>query len=287
MDSPRSRSRESKRIKKEKKTKTAIDCDDTVSLRKNTGIFICAEDFMSKKRPFGCSSSVVSLLSRDSPRELHFETGDSAGAQTITRSPYENEFVTIERGDPDPGEKSAAPIVFSSWSGAAFYRQFAGSDAIDAMLARGGGDADADDDDLERERMLNDLTNTGVIATLITGFSYDSWDGEKPQTTIATARTLLMYSTIHIGMLSALASTMVYKRINSVSGSTACALVEKKRYLFMAPHILFVLSVLLFISGVILKGIESSDTWFTFVFYLAIGSMCPIAIAVGFSNMGT
>lgn len=238
MDSPRSRSRESKRIKKEKKTKTAIDCD-------------------------------------------------SAGAQTITRSPYENEFVTIERGDPDPGEKSAAPIVFSSWSGAAFYRQFAGSDAIDAMLARGGGDADADDDDLERERMLNDLTNTGVIATLITGFSYDSWDGEKPQTTIATARTLLMYSTIHIGMLSALASTMVYKRINSVSGSTACALVEKKRYLFMAPHILFVLSVLLFISGVILKGIESSDTWFTFVFYLAIGSMCPIAIAVGFSNMGT
>lgn len=151
-----------------------------------------------------------------------------------------------------------------------------GSNELDLLLQY--------DPDLCRERLLSDLVNTGVVATLLTGFSYDTWVtiNEPPTRPIEIAKDVITYITIQATMFSAIMATFLYKKVSACNGVQAQAFLRSQRHCLMGPHIAFIVGAVSFLVMVLLFGYMSTDKVVLRIVYISMGVGCPMFIGVFF-----
>lgn len=136
------------------------------------------------------------------------------------------------------------------------------------------------EDDVCRERLLSDLVNTGVVATLITGFSYDSWVvlNTPPTAPIEILKDCVTFATIQCSMLSAISATFLYKKVSACNGRQAKLFLKKYRFYLMGPHVAFSVGTIMFLFMVILFGYMSTDIVPLRLGYIGMGLGCPLMI---------
>lgn len=138
--------------------------------------------------------------------------------------------------------------------------------------------------DLCRERLLSDLVNTGVVATLLTGFSYDTWVtiNAPPTQPIEIAKDVITYVTIQSTMFSAIMATFLYKKVSACNGVQAQALLRSQRRCLMGPHVAFIFGAASFLAMVLLFGYMSTDMLVLRIVYICMGVGCPLFIGLFF-----
>lgn len=159
---------------------------------------------------------------------------------------------------------------------AKFIYEVSGSSELERMLAY--------EDDVCRERMLGDLVNTGVVATLLTGFSYDTWVtvNQPPNTFLEVVKDAVTFAAIQTSMLSAISSTFLYKKVSSCNGKQAKRFLSLHRNFLLAPHISFCIAAILFLIMVLLFGYMSTGKFVLRLVYVGMSLGCPATIGLFF-----
>jgi hypothetical protein len=120
---------------------------------------------------------------------------------------------------------------------------------------------------VDRERLLNDLTNTGVIAALLGGFALSclSIDLEpygahtkSSDTTLAVIGTIywmVAFLAAHVCTLSAASSALLYRKINLLSDETALPWLQQNKRLKKMPLVCFMIGIKLYEVSIVLFGL--------------------------------
>jgi len=120
---------------------------------------------------------------------------------------------------------------------------------------------------VDRERLLNDLTNTGVIAALLGGFALSclSIDLEpygahtkSSDTTLAVIGTcywMVAFLAAHVCTLSAASSALLYRKINLLSDETALPWLQQNKRLKKMPLVCFMIGIKLYEVSIVLFGL--------------------------------
>ena len=134
---------------------------------------------------------------------------------------------------------------------------------------------------------MNDLVNTGVVATLLTGFSYDTWVtiNAPPATAMEIIKDVTTFATIQTSMLSAISATFLYKKVSALGGAEAKSMLRRHRIYFMAPHVSFCCGSLLFLVMVLLFGIMSTGRFYLKLLYVGMSVGCPLTMGLFFLNV--
>lgn len=186
------------------------------------------------------------------------------------------DFTNVAEAD-STGANNATQRPSSSLCGLAhFIYEVSGSSELERMLSY--------DNDVCRERMLGDLVNTGVVATLLTGFSYDTWVtvNQPPNTLLEVIKDAVTFAAIQTSMLSAISSTFLYKKISSCNGKQAKRFLSLHRTYLLAPHISFCIAAMLFLLMVLLFGIMSTGKFVLRLVYVGMSVGCPATIGLFF-----
>ena len=143
------------------------------------------------------------------------------------------------------------------------------------------------DDEECRQRLLSDLVNTGVVATLLTGFSYDTWVviNAPPSSWTEIVKDVITFATIQTSMLSSISATLLYKKVSALSARQAKTLLATHRIYFKAPHISFCFGSLFFLCMVLLFGVMSTTKVYLKLLYTSMSVGCPLIISLFFINM--
>lgn len=74
---------------------------------------------------------------------------------------------------------------------------------------------------LDRDRLMNDFTNTGVMAALVGGFALGEFAEDRGDDLIAGIRTVLMFIAVHACTYAAICSALFYRAVNLLSDQGA------------------------------------------------------------------
>ena len=139
---------------------------------------------------------------------------------------------------------------------------------------------------LDRERLLNDLTNTGVIGALIGGFALGALpllkdDATNHDSLIEQSRQCAMTLSVHLCTFAAICSALMYRKANMLADDhTAADFAAKLGFIQHLPFMSLRAGVICYIAGVALTGANNwhsaSVGWSAF--YSASGAMCLCSI---------
>ena len=119
---------------------------------------------------------------------------------------------------------------------------------------------------MDRDRLLNDLANTGVIAALIGGFALGALDTDalgadasgSTDEMMRAAKGLLMYMAVHLCTFAAIASAFLYRKFNACSEAWAEAQgsIGQVYIIRQLPFYAFSVGTCMYICGVVLSGFQ-------------------------------
>lgn len=166
------------------------------------------------------------------------------------------------------------------------------------LLALGDGDLHA--------RLVAEVQSVGVVAALLAGFVYGSWERDRADDTpcvrkLERYRDVAIYLASHLLVLAALTATMTFTHVNGVAPARGRAFVERKWALVVLPRAFFLAGALGFVVSVVLmacvryedfywrarlpgvaasRGVAGGALPPTQVFYGAVGVCCPAGVAL-------
>jgi len=136
---------------------------------------------------------------------------------------------------------------------------------------RRGGSARNNKAGNERERVLNDVVNTGVMAALIGGFALGNLqDSFVDGTTLGTLIYVCSVFSVHACTCSALTSALLYRKINGMSEEATSAWAAKRGFILIMPIMKFGMGCVVYLVSVLLlsyRALESN----TVARYIALG----------------
>lgn len=112
-----------------------------------------------------------------------------------------------------------------------------------------------------RERLLNDLINTGVTAALVGGFALGNIYGSERVSNDWQDVMIYMLSfvAVHACTCSALTSAMFYRSANVVHEDELTQWIESKAFLLKLPWLKFVVGCLSYIISVIILSVRALE----------------------------
>jgi hypothetical protein len=125
---------------------------------------------------------------------------------------------------------------------------------------------------VDRERILNDLGNTGVAAALIGGFALGSLD-------LSNGLPVYMCSllSVHGCTCAALISALCYRTINMMNEDDAVAWATKKQWILQMPLMKFGIGTISYVTQVMIRSYnelnEKHSDWKWVGLVLGIGSV--------------
>lgn len=111
---------------------------------------------------------------------------------------------------------------------------------------------------IDRDRLLSDLTNTGVMAALVGGFALTNtengiYDSQGEHTgAIDYVTYVAAYSAVHACTCSALTSALLYREANMLEDDAVIAWANERKILLMLPMMKFGMGVMAYLSCVII-----------------------------------
>ena len=93
---------------------------------------------------------------------------------------------------------------------------------------------------IDRERLLNDLVNTGVTAALVGGFALESIESpDETAGTITYAIYFLSYTAVHSCTCSALTSALLYRQANLLREDDVASWANARKVMLTLPIVKF------------------------------------------------
>lgn len=106
---------------------------------------------------------------------------------------------------------------------------------------------------MDRERLLNDLLNTGVMAALVGGFALSNLEsGVSRPGWEGYAIYVASYTAVHASTCSALTSALLYREANLVNEDNVEAWSRDNRKLMLMPGMKFFMGVVCYLVSVIM-----------------------------------
>ena len=139
----------------------------------------------------------------------------------------------------------------------------------------------------QKDQMLNDFVNTGIVAALLSGFALDNFQDVESNdaTALERCQAISMYFAVHMTTFSAISAALLYRVVNNLDDEAAHNFGEKSALLREAPFYVFVAGGGLYIVGVVFNALaaaedDSSTTAknILYVVYSAGGAMCCMAL---------
>jgi len=125
---------------------------------------------------------------------------------------------------------------------------------------------------IDRERILNDLGNTGVAAALIGGFALESVD-----VTLGVPVYMCSLLAVHGCTCAALISALCYRTINMMGEEDAVAWAAKKQWILQMPLMKFGLGTVSYVCQVMIRSyndlIVDYPTWGWVGLMMGVGSV--------------
>mmetsp|Transcript_3614 Transcript_3614/g.6379 ORF Transcript_3614/g.6379 Transcript_3614/m.6379 type:complete len:178 (-) Transcript_3614:42-575(-) len=127
---------------------------------------------------------------------------------------------------------------------------------------------------VDRERLQNDMVNTGVMAALIGGFALGNLqvpkEGDKHEG-ITTGIYLMACFAVHMCTCSALSSAFIYRIVNKLDDDSVEAWAKKFKLLLPVPLMKFVMGTVCYMMSVVLisyRDLENTPAtkWIAFIF---------------------
>jgi|EP00670_Eutreptiella_braarudii_P007135 hypothetical protein len=123
-------------------------------------------------------------------------------------------------------------------------------------------------------RLMADLANTGVVATLISGFSLTTVRLYVPKDSLQMFIYLTSFIAVHVSTCAALSGIMFYYVLNGMQEHDASAWALKWRLVLKMPLLKAVMGAVSYLSSVILISWENLGASATFqVVAMVIGAM--------------
>lgn len=133
---------------------------------------------------------------------------------------------------------------------------------------------------VNREKMLNDLVNTGVMAALIGGFAFSNLSGEYDTTkNLDVAIYMCSCVAVHLCTCSSLTSALLYRSANFLSDEEMPKWASKQSMLLHFPIGKFVVGVISYICSVMLlawKDLHGNTTFRYVALCIGLGSVSMI-----------
>jgi hypothetical protein len=129
---------------------------------------------------------------------------------------------------------------------------------------------------MDRDRLLNDLLNTGVTAALIGGFALSNIQGMvvEEDNALLQAAYLLSFGAVHACTCACLTSAMLYREANKLSDEAAEAWASSNTMMLSLPWYKFAMGCFSYIVGVVLMTLDVlEDVAFSKWLSLVIGIM--------------
>ena len=148
-------------------------------------------------------------------------------------------------------------------------------------------------DDMDRDRLLNDLTNTGVIAALLGGFALSclsidlsSYGADRNGTNdtvvlLGTVYWFIAFLAAHVCTLSAASSALLYRKVNLLPEEAAGPWLQQHRRLHAVPFLCFMIGIKLYEVSIVLFGLlyfHGRSGWQ--IISAALGLICCMGILV-------
>ena len=129
---------------------------------------------------------------------------------------------------------------------------------------------------MDRDRVLNDLLNTGVTAALVGGFALSNIQGMvvEEDNALLQAAYLLSFVGVHACTCACLTSAMLYREANKLSDEAAEAWASSNTMMLSLPWYKFAMGCFSYIVGVVLMTLDVlEDVAFSKWLSLVIGLM--------------
>eukprot|EP00961_Rhodomonas_salina_P225502 3048959-Rhodomonas_salina.1 len=72
----------------------------------------------------------------------------------------------------------------------------------------------------DRERIMNDMTNTGTVGALVGGFALSIFDRPFSLDSLEFSTGIIIFLSVHLCTFSALSSAIIYRRVNAMVSPT-------------------------------------------------------------------
>lgn len=133
---------------------------------------------------------------------------------------------------------------------------------------------------LDRDRLMNDFTNTGVMAALVGGFALGEFAEDRGDDLIAGIRTVLMFIAVHACTYAAICSALFYRAVNLLSDQGAEEWGRRHSTLAQFPILSFAMGGGCYIVGVVFVGLAKSSSAAWQGLYIGFGGMCCMGLVV-------
>jgi len=142
--------------------------------------------------------------------------------------------------------------------------------------SRGGSARKAGND---RERLLNDVVNTGVMAALVGGFALGNMqDSYVDGTTLGLLIYVCSVFSVHACTCSALTSALLYRKLNGMDEEAAAAWAAKRGFVLHMPMSKFGMGCVVYLTSVLLLSFRALES--------NLAARC-IALGIGIMSMST
>jgi len=135
---------------------------------------------------------------------------------------------------------------------------------------------------LDRDRIMNDMTNTGTVGALIGGFALSIFNREFKNVPFEFATGVIIFLSVHLCTFAALSSAIIYRRVNCMDEDGVAKFVAKWSHIIGMPQKVFVVGCFCYLVGVILLGIANHgglDAHHNYPIAFSIcGGMCCLMI---------
>uniref|UniRef100_A0A7S1S420 Uncharacterized protein n=1 Tax=Alexandrium catenella TaxID=2925 RepID=A0A7S1S420_ALECA len=128
---------------------------------------------------------------------------------------------------------------------------------------------------MSRDQMLNDFTNTGVVAALIGGFALSDFSSIKDVSgTMSCARAVVMFLATHLCTASTISASLCYRAVNALDEGQAETWSVEMSSLRLMVFALFAMGGVLYVVGVVFVGLSTHQALGWQVLFATVGAMC-------------